>query len=478
MIVLYSILALLALCLAVILIRTWHFKPPVKQALPREEISFDRDRAVSNLQTLIRCKTVSYHGSEKEDNGEFDKLLAALPALYPHVYAACTLQEPGDRALLFRWKGKGEGDPAVLMAHYDVVPVEEANWEKPPFAAIIENGVLWGRGTLDTKVTFSGILTAADHLIAEGFVPENDIYFAFSGGEEINGMGAVRIVDWFEKQKITPALVLDEGGAVVEQVFPGVSAPCGLIGIAEKGMLDLRYSVTSGGGHASAPPIHTPVGRLAMACTKVESHPFPSHMTKPVAEMFDTLGRHSTFLYRMIFANLWCFGGLLDLICKKGGGELNALMRTTVAFTQMEGSTARNVLPPKATMLSNIRLNPEDTKATAKAYLQKTIGDDSVVLEEVYGMEPSRISNTQCDGWQRVCRAVEDTWQGCLVAPYLMMQCSDSRHWGRISDRVYRFSAMDLTKEERGTIHGNNERIRLECIGRATEFFIRIMKQC
>ena len=92
--------------------------------------------------------------------------------------------------------------------------------------------------------------------------------------------------------------------------------------------------------------------------------------------------------------------------------------------------------------------------------------------------EPSRISQTGCEAWDKVSAAVAETWKGCIVAPYLMVQCSDSRHYGRISDKVYRFSAMDLTSEERATIHGNNERIRLDCAALAVEFYIRLMKKC
>ena len=470
--------ALILIFLSIVLIRALRFKPRANVTPTEGEETVYRDRVVSNLQTLVRFKTVSYRDHSLEDDAEFENMIAKLPELYPSVYEKCSLTRLPDRALLYRWAGKQSDSPSVLMAHYDVVPVNADAWEKPPFDAILENDVIWGRGTLDTKVTFASILYAADKLIKEGFVPENDIYFAFSGGEEINGKGASNIVDYFEENKITPAMVVDEGGAVVENVFPGVKSPCGMIGIAEKGMVDVCYRTKSAGGHASAPKPHTPVGTLSAACVKVEGNPFPSHISAPVAQMFDTVGRHSNFVYRMIFANLWCFSPVLDMICKKSGGELNALMRTTVAFTQMTGSSASNVIPPEATMVSNIRLNPHDTVDSALAYLKQVVKDESVEITAIHGMNPSRISRTDCEGWSRVATAVASTWKGSIVTPYLMVQCSDSRHWGRISDRVYRFSAMDLTSEERATIHGNNERIRVDCLCRASEFYLRLMKSC
>ena len=111
-------------------------------------------------------------------------------------------------------------------------------------------------------------------------------------------------------------------------------------------------------------------------------------------------------------------------------------------------------------------------------YIRGVIGNDAVTLRCVEGMNPSPISETDCPAWDKVASAVAGTWQGSLVSPYLMVQCSDSRHYGPVSNHVYRFSAMDLTAEERSTIHGNNERIRAEVIGRAVEFYIRLMSQC
>lgn len=478
MIVLYIVLALIAVFLAAVLIRTAAFRPVPGEERSFGDVSFDRDAAISDLAALVKCKTVSDADQANEDDAEFQKLTEKLPELYPGVAAACPLTKLPGRALLYKWPGREPGEPAVLMAHYDVVPVEEENWRKPPFGAIIEDGVMWGRGTLDTKVTFNGILFAANSLIASGFVPEHDVYLAFSGGEEVNGPGAPNVVSYFKEKGIVPAFVLDEGGAVVDGVFPGVKESCALIGIAEKGMMNLKYTVKSDGGHASAPLPHTPVGRLSAACARVENHPFKCHYTAPARLMFDTLGRRSTFVYRMIFANLWCFGGILDGVCRKSGGELNALLRTTVAFTQMDGSKAPNVIPPEASMVSNIRLNPEDSVASAEQYIRDTIGDVGVGLDILVCSEPSPISRTDCDGWRKIVSAVQGTWRGALVSPYLMVQCSDSRHYRDLSDRVFRFSAMDLTAEERHTIHGNNERIRLDTACRAVEFFTRVMTQC
>ena len=430
------ILGLVLVFLAVLVLRALMFNPKPQPQLDAEPIDFDKDAAVSALQQLVRCKTVSNVDPALEDDAEFEKLINLLPELYPHIVKACTFTRFPDRGLLFHWQGKAHDKPSVMMAHYDVVPVQEDMWEKPPFAAILENGVLWGRGTLDTKVTLNGALSAANYLVQKGFVPEQDIYFAFSGGEEVNGKGAENIVNYFAQQGIVPALVVDEGGAVVENVFPGVNVPCGMIGIAEKGMINVRYTVRSGGGHASAPLPKSPVTDLAKACRKVVDNPFPMHLTPPVAALFDTLGRQSSFVYKLIFANLWCFKPILNLICISSGGEMNALVRTTTAFTMMEGSSARNVIPAKASIVSNMRLNPQDTVESAVEYLRKTVNDPSVEIEVLEGNDPSRISQVDCDSYRKVAAAVSATWDGCITSPYLMLQYSDSRHYGKISDKV------------------------------------------
>jgi len=240
-------------------------------------------------------------------------------------------------------------------------------------------------------------------------------------------------------------------------------------------MLNVRYTVTGGGGHSSSPAPHTPVGKLSAACVRVEKNPFKFRLTTPALKMFDTLARYSSFAYKLIFANLWCFSPVLTLLTRLTGGELNALVRTTVAFTQMEGSKGVNVIPPAASMVSNHRIIPGETMDSVIKTITKTVNDKNVAVEIIDGMNPSRISLVEGEGWERLKRVTAETWQDAIVSPYLMLACSDSRHWGEISDKVYRFSAMALSKEERGTIHGNDERVPVETIGKTVEFYTRLM---
>ena len=475
-IILLIILGLLLVLVSVVLIRTLMFKPIKEEKIVKEELNFDRKKCVKTLQEMIKCRTISYADKSKEEEKEFIKFEKVLKDNFPNVYKVCKFNKISDRSLLFRWVGKDSSKATVLMSHYDVVEVNEEGWSKPPFAGIIENNVLWGRGTLDTKGTLNGVLNAAENLILDGFTPENDIYFAFGGNEEVNGDGAVQIVEYFKQNKIKVELVIDEGGAVVEKVFPGVRERCAVIGIGEKGVLNLKMEVKTNGGHSSTPSPKGAVYKLSKACVDIEKNPFKANLSIPTKEMFNTLGRHSTFVYRMIFANLWLFKGVLDMICKKSGGELNALMRTTCAFTQMEGSKQINVLPPVASVSMNLRLMSGETMNSAQKYITKVIDNEDIVLTKYWGINPTDISEINCNEWNVVKKAIRSTWEHTIVTPYLMLAGSDARHYNGFCNHVYRFSAMHLSKEERATIHGHNERIPVDTIEKTVEFYIRVMK--
>ncbi len=460
---------------AVLLIRTAAFRPAPEQAAETTPVILDKDKIVDDLSAMIRCQTVSYHDHDLEDPAEFEKFRALLQERFPLIHAACSWEQAGRNGLLYHLKGHRSDAPTVCMAHYDVVPVEQAAWSRPAFDGAVVDGHIWGRGTLDTKSTLCGVMEALETLLEQGYTPQNDLYLAFSGEEEIYGDTCADIVRLLESRGITPATVLDEGGAVVEKVFPGVDRECALVGIAEKGGVNMEFTLRGAAGHASTPPPHTLPGRLARAITRIENNPFKRQIAKPVAAMFDTLGRHSTFLYRLIFANLWCFAPVLDRICKASGGELNAMMRTTVAVTRMQGSDAYNVLPGSASFGLNMRLLERDTVDTATAYLHRVMRDKDIMGKVIDGNNPSPCSATDGPGWDALTNAIRQTWPQAIVSPYLMMACSDSRHYCRVCDRVYRFSAMRLSKEERAMIHSHDERIPVDTLITTVEFYTRFL---
>lgn len=477
----YGFISLVAILIIVILIRTALFKPQNKPQIAKTEVGLQGDEIetgiITRFQEMIQHKTITYRDPSKIDRAEFDNFKAMLERNYPRIHETCTREFHGESGILYRWPGKGKGDPVVLMSHYDVVPVNEELWTKPAFGGVLENGVIWGRGTLDTKGTLCGVVEAVERLIGEGFVPETDFYLSFSGDEEISGNSAPSIVQALKARGIKPKLVLDEGGAVVENVFPGVDKPSALIGVGEKGYMDVELEMSGKGGHSSAPPAHTLVGKLAHAVIRLEKQPFKAALSPAVKEMFDRMGRHSNFSYRLIFANLWLFEPLLKILFSKQGGEMNALMRTTMAPTIMEGSQAFNVMPPKAKVGLNLRLMGTDTIKSALAHIEKAVANSEIKVSCVEGHEASPVSLTTSEGWQKVERAIEETWEGAIVSPYLMLAASDSRHFCEISENVLRFSAITLSKEERGLIHSNDERITVKALMETVAFYIRLIKQ-
>ncbi len=473
----YILVAAAALLLAVLLIRTIRFRPAPLPEISDAPVTVDAEKTVRDMQDMIRCKTVSNRDPALMDLAEFEKFQRLLEDRFPLIHQRSSLQKIGLTGLLYHLPGKSKEKAGVCMAHYDVVPADEESWSKPAFAGILENDTIWGRGTLDTKATLCGVMEALEALLAKGYTPSYDLYLSFSGEEEVDGTSCPQIVEWFAENHITPDWVVDEGGAVVDHVFPGYDGQCALIGIAEKGSLNAEFSMHSNGGHASTPPARQLLGHLSRALLRVEKNHFPFQLTKPVLEMFDTVGRHSNFLFRMIFANLWLFRPVLNLIGKLSGGELNAMMRTTAALTCFSGSKAYNVLPPEAHFTANLRLLGEDNMESALKRLQKTVKNEQISVKKLSGMDPSPCSDTSCEGWTMLSAAIRQTWPEAVVSPYLMMACSDSRHYSRITDKVYRFSAMQLSKAERAMIHGNDERIPVETLLTTVKFYTRLLQQ-
>ncbi len=438
--------------------------------------------AVERLRALIRVPTVSRTPPAMADEHEFTRFRALLAQLYPLTHSRLEREMVLGGTVLFRWPGQGTAAPNVLMAHYDVVPADEPGWTHGAFGAELTGGDgdseqrIWGRGAIDDKGALAVILEAVEEALAGDFQPAADLYLSFGHNEETAGDGVEAVVALFLERGIRPAMVIDEGGAVVEGVFPGVEGPIAVVGVTEKGIAGIELTVEKTGGHASTPVRNGATARLARAILQLEKHPPRASISAPTLAMIQTLGVHAKGPLGILFRRATTFRPLLAAAFARLGPETEAMVRTTRAVTRLSGSAGDNVIAERATAMVNVRIAIGSSVADAADDIRKAVDDPAVAVRVVYGSEPSPVSRSDGPVWQLLSDAIADTFPGSIITPYVMLQASDSRHFAAISDGVYRFLPFDLRASERATLHAIDESIRVSTYLRGIAFYRRLLR--
>ncbi|MEM9257400.1 MAG: M20/M25/M40 family metallo-hydrolase, partial [Pseudomonadota bacterium] len=317
------------------------------------------------LAKALQFKTISYQDRSRINYPAFTRMLEFLAETYPEVFAAMEVETVNDYSLLMVWPGIDRTrEPVLFTAHLDVVPVEpgtEHLWDQPPFAGVIEDGRIYGRGALDDKQGVMSLLEAAQDLLAQGYQPDRTLVFAFGHDEEIGGAdGAGQLAAAMTRQGMRFAWMVDEGGMIIADGPLLSDRPMALINVAEKGYLTLTLTVTAEGGHSSRPPEVTSIGRLSNALARIEANPFPPRLVPPVRAMFETVAPHVNGPNSLIFGNLWLTG---PLVARQMGSDqlTNSFVRTTTALTMFNAGMKENASPQRAEAKVNFRLLPGDS---------------------------------------------------------------------------------------------------------------------
>ncbi|SCJ43916.1 Probable succinyl-diaminopimelate desuccinylase [Anaerotruncus sp. 2789STDY5834896] len=477
MLALYILLALLLLLVLVLVVNTLRCGTKTgggqPGALPpREKV----DHYADTLSQMIACNTVTV-----QPGGDMSPIYAMhqkLEELFPLIHQKLEKHDI-DGALLFKWAGKDPSRPPILlMSHMDVVPAT-GDWKYPPFAGTIAEGKIWGRGAVDTKGSLCGILNAVEELLGEDFAPAGDVYIASSCNEEISGYGAPKTVAYLKEQGVHLGLVMDEGGAVVDPPLPGIQNKFCMLGLMEKGMANLRFTARSHGGHASTPPKNTPLARLAAMVDYVEKkEPFTKRFTPPVEGMFREMAPYMPFGYKLIFANLWLFRPLLLKILPRASAQAGAMLQTTCAFTMASGSDAPNVIPETAGITANLRYMSHEPEALAIKKARDFAAKFDCEAEVLTSSDCSGTADINSPYYAHVCDTLHTVFPEAGVAPYVMLQGSDSRHYEAICDCVLRFAPLDISKQQLGSIHGLDENLDVEALARAVAFYRTLIETC
>jgi len=477
-----GILGLVVLVLAIMVYRaTTTFQDQSGQ--PRADVlnvTIDEAAAVQRFARSLTYPTISHDDRSNFDSAAFSSLIEYLQSAYPLVHQHMQRTVINGYSLVYHLPGSNPAlQPVLFMGHTDVVPVQEdtlSEWTHPPFAGVVEDGVVWGRGSVDDKVGVIGLLEAAEMLLQKGLQPERSLYLAFGHTEEVGGAdGAQAIAQHFQEQGIRFDFVMDEGGALTQHIMAGLEQPVAVIGVSEKGYVNLVLTVTDAGGHSSQPPDHTALGILSQAIVRVENNPFPARMDF-LLPTFEAIGAYTPFSDRLAMSNLWLLGPLVKGKLLKEP-DMAAGLRTTTAATMASASPKSNILPTRAQAVINFRILPGETVETVRQRVVEIIDDERVEVSAEYGSDPSPVSPTDSRGYQLIASTIRAFQPETLVAPYLVRGGTDAKYFYSVSDNVYRFAMIRVTPETVRFIHGIDERIPVEDYLLAIRFYYNLLNQ-
>ena len=426
------------------------------------------------LSRLIQAETISY--DRQTDISKFYQFQNLLRESFPHIFKICEFED-FHGSFLLRWKGESSEKPILLMNHQDVVEAP-GGWKYPPFSGTIADRKLWGRGALDTKGGLWAMLQAANELAADGFRPQHDVYFMSGCNEETDGSGAEEISRILQQRGIRFAMVLDEGGMIMHEPIGGANGTFAMVGVGEKGCVDLKFIAKSAGGHASTPGKNTPLVRLGKFMAAVErSNIFKADISPAVAEMFKRISTTMKQPLRFVLGHPGLFEPLLLKVIPSVSATAGAMLKTTVAFTMASGSEGFNVLPHEAWVVGNMRFSHhqgEKDSISAIKKLAKKYDLETVVLEPGF---TSPLSDYHTDAFALIEKAISTVFPGVITSPYVMNGASDCRFMSRVSDNCLRFAPFQITDKQMDSIHGIDENVDLKSLVPAVEFYKYIITE-
>jgi len=446
-------------------------KPDYTPEVTPEELK----TAEEKLGDMIRIPTVSK--AEHEDLSDFYRYHAELERLFPllHKHLEKTVL---NGTLLYRWKGADtQMLPILFMGHQDVVPASDEGWSVPAYSGAVKDGCLYGRGALDCKGTMYVEMQAVEELLQEGFVPPCDVYLEYSINEETGGDGAAAAMRYLRDKGIRFALVLDEGGAVIEEAVPGMDRPYAVLGITEKGYMDVKITAKGKGGHSSTPPRNTPAARLYAFANEIErKRPFKKKLIPEAKAMFAAMAPSFSFPMRFLLGNIWLFKPLLMAVMPMVSPFGEAIMATTCCFTQMKGSDAANVIPKEPYLIANLRTsvhqNCEESLNVLKKYGKKYDLEFEVLLQR----DASPVSDIHSAAYAYVEKTVKEHFPDVGTAPYLIMGGTDCRHFHALTDTALRFAPMRMNNAQNASCHAVDENVTVSALAEGVRFYKRFLQ--
>ncbi|MSR06387.1 MAG: M20/M25/M40 family metallo-hydrolase [Gemmatimonadetes bacterium] len=432
-----------------------------------------RDETVRLLSDYLKVNTTNPPGNELAA-AKFLKAVLEREGIPAQILDTAELG--ANRANLYaRFKGTGAKRAIALVNHLDVVPVTPQYWSVEPFAGLVKDGYVWGRGALDMKGEGIVQLMALLALKRSGVPLTRDIVFIGNADEELGSTGVATFVNRHaDLLQDVEFLMTEGGGNLVENGMLGYYG----VGIAEKRTFWQKVTVKGTPSHGSRPTRQNPVPRLIAALDRIARYETPLHATPGVQKYFRDISRTYTGQKRAWLADVQ--SAVADSAARAwilSDVYWNAILRNTISLTVLNASNKTNVIPAEATAEIDIRLLPNTDPAELLATLQRIVGDTAVHWSPLLAPKTPLENPIDTDLFRAIERAARERDPDALVTTPMLTGATDRPVYRGLGIITYGFDPFKTEKaiEQQG-VHGNDERVSIESLGFGVHYLFDVLR--
>ncbi|HEU4931543.1 MAG TPA: M20/M25/M40 family metallo-hydrolase [Pyrinomonadaceae bacterium] len=428
-----------------------------------------QDMAVDLMQQYLRVNTSNPPGNEIEA-AKFLKKIFDEHGIENEIFE----YKPGRANIIARIKGNGSKRPIILLSHTDVVTAEPASWEVDPFAGLIKNGFIYGRGALDMKGEGLLHLMTMILLKREGPSLSRDVIFLGTADEEVHDEGSLWMIankaDLFKNAEY----LLTEGG---DNLLEGGTVKIVGVDVAEKAPFWLRLTATGLPGHGSRPVTESATNRLIRVMGRILDWETPVKLLPAVEQHFKDVAPLQPEPLRSHFANIRESLKNPDFVRSlMSQREYNYLVRNTISITMLSGSKQTNVIPNAATCNIDVRLLPGESPDEFLKALKAVIADPTIKIENVNRFKIPNSSPIDTELFSLIARKTKENHPGAIVTTKMLSGYTESQLYRQLGIVAYGWAPIYTTPDQDEGVHGNNERIAVDNVRKGTREFYEVVK--
>jgi acetylornithine deacetylase/succinyl-diaminopimelate desuccinylase-like protein len=391
---------------------------PQKQVIDWEK---QRPEILQHYRALVQLNTSSPPGNETKVV-EYLKRVFEAEGIATKTFAL----DPNRANLVARLKGNGSKRPLLILAHTDVVPVQAEKWPVDPFGAVMKDGYIWGRGTVDDKDKLVAMLMTMILMHRTGTALDRDLIFLAESGEEADPTGVgINFMVGQHFDEIDAEFAITEGGTAK---LANGRVTVLQVGTTEKVPRRARLVATGTSGHGSVPRLDNPVVHLGAAIGKIGAWETPMHLNQTTRLYLEKLAGISPP------ENAARYRALLDPQRAKAlqpylaanEPALYSMLRTSVVPTMLKAGVGANVIPSEAEATLDIRALPGEDMSEFFDAMRRVIADPAVKIVPIPATRPEAPpSRVDTDAYRALERVSQRMYPGSIMMPTMSTGASD-----------------------------------------------------